>query len=625
MVVVVRTFFKCVRGLVWFMPFSRILLVKPQGKSGLSFLMDQVPLGLEYIAAYVEGAVDEVRVVDMEMERRTFQQILDLHKPDLVGISMSATEHNEGLRLAAVAKKNGAATMVGGYHPTAVPDVMLSFPQVDMVVRGEGEATVKEIIEAESPEGVLGVSYRQAGRVIHNKDRPFIKDLDSVPFPARRLRLYPYFAQDRKTDYDAIMTSRGCYSQCTFCCEPSMSRGHFRVRSPENVVKEVAEICELHGGRKVVGFIVDPSFMGIPKRVERIAELLGDLDLNIEFMALVRTDHMVKYHEIVRKMCEAGILYFEMGVESPNPRDLESTRKGITTQIHREAVSNIRRYGGSAGGTFVIGLPDQTEEEIKYFPVYAREIGMTGAAFGVVTPFPGTKFYEELDKDGLIFETDWEKFDEMHNVYRTKHLSKQKIEELATYCMAKFWNVDTFIDREMVTQVRTRRKMTLASFVRERANDMSFISSAGKTLKKDEFGHYAKVFLDAYPDPRVEEFTRRVGVHNVIEMLRFLKMLGRQTIQCTVNLDEDAAISFIIETTGKSVEYVRIIRGKQPRSTIDFDVDMKLVSGKGQVSKSELAKRALNQRSGLKGLWGTFRLAAAVGTEFLVWKINKTE
>ena len=510
--------------------------MKPSGKSGLSFLMDQIPLGLEYIAAYVEDAVDAVHVVDMEMENRSFQQILDQVNPDLVGVSMSATEHNEGLRLAKIAKKRSAATMVGGYHPTAVPELMLSFPQVDMVVRGEGEATVREIIEKGGPEGVLGVSYRQAGRAVHNENRPFIKDLDSIPFPARHLRRYSYYAQDRKTDYDAILTSRGCYSQCTFCCEPSMSRGHFRWRSPENVIKEIVEICKFHNGRKVIGFIVDPSFMGLPERVERIAELLRDQHLNIEFMALVRTDHMAKYPVIVRKMCEAGILYFEMGVESPNPRDLESTRKGITTQIHREAVNNIRKYGGSAGGTFVIGLPDQTEEEIKYFPVYAREIGMTGAAFGVVTPFPGTKFYEELDKDGLIFETDWEKFDEMHNVYKTKYLSKEKIEELATYCMAKFWNVDTFIDREMVTQVRTRRKMTLASFVRERANDMHFISSAGKTLKKDDFGHYVRFFLDAYPDPRVEEYTRRVGVHNVtkVSLLNLIQAININTAIQTI-------------------------------------------------------------------------------------------
>jgi radical SAM superfamily enzyme YgiQ (UPF0313 family) len=607
------------------MPFRRVLLVKPAGKSGLSFLMDQIPLGLEYIAAYIEDTVDEVHVVDIEMENRTYQNILDLHNPDLVGITMSATEHNEGLRLAKIAKKRSIATMVGGYHPTGVPDLLLSYPQVDMVVRGEGEATAKEIIEKGSPEGVLGVSYRKDGRIVHNENRPFIKDLDSIPFPARHLRRYSYKAQDRKTDYDAILTSRGCYGQCTFCCEPSMSRGHFRWRSPENVVKEMLEIHRFHGGRQVTGFIVDPSFMGKPERVERLCDLMLEHDLNMEFMALVRTDHMARYPKIVEKMCKAGILYFEMGVESPNPRDLKSTRKGITTKIHKEAVQNIRKYGGSAGGTFVIGLPDQTEEEIRYFPVYAREIGMTGAAFGVVTPFPGTQFYEELDKEGLIFETNWENFDEMHSVYKTKYLSKEKIEELATYCMAKFWNIDTYIDREQVTQRRTKRKLPLANFIIERASDLQFIGSAGKRLKKGDFGKYVKFFLEAYPDPRVEEFTRRVGVHNVLEMSRFLRVLGPQTIQCTLNLDEDAAVSFVVETTKNSVEYIRVINGKQRHSTIDFEVDAKWISQGRQVSKTELVKRFLSHNGGFKGLWNTVKLLAAAGTEYLAWKINKTE
>ena len=109
-----------------------------------------------------------------------------------------------------------------------------------------------------------------------------------------------------------------------------------------------------------------------------------------------------------------------MGIESPNPKDLNATKKGITTKIHREAVRNIRENGGSAGGTFVIGLPNQTEEEIKSYPVYAKEIGMTAAAFGIVTPFPGTEFFQELDRKGLIFETNWVHFDEMHVVYKTK-------------------------------------------------------------------------------------------------------------------------------------------------------------------------------------------------------------
>ena len=114
--------------LVFHVPFKRILLVKPSGRKGLSFAFDLIPIGLEYIAAYIEDAVDQVHIVDMELDHRKFQDCLDFYRPDLVGISLSATEHNETLSLAKIAKKNGATTVVGGYHPTSVPDLMLSSP-----------------------------------------------------------------------------------------------------------------------------------------------------------------------------------------------------------------------------------------------------------------------------------------------------------------------------------------------------------------------------------------------------------------------------------------------------------------------------------------------------------------
>jgi len=584
--------------------------------------MDQIPIGLEYIAAYIEDAVEEVHVVDMEMEKRSFQCLLDLYLPDLVGIGMSATEHNEGLRLAEIARKMDIATVVGGYHPTSVPDLMLSCRQVDMVVRGEGEFTTRELVEKGSPEGVLGVSYKEDGRTVHNGDRPLIEDLDRLPFPARHLRQYSYKANDRRTDYDVLLTSRGCYGRCTFCCEPSMSRGHLRCRSPENVVEEVLEIAEYHEGRPVSVLIADPNFMGKPKRVECICDLLQKHDLDMEFCALVRTDSMARHTEIVKKMCKVGILYFEMGIESPHHRDLKSTKKGITTEVQKQAVRNIRQNGGSAGGTFVLGLPDQTAEEIEYFPVYAREIGMTAAAFGIVTPFPGTEFYKEVDSEGLIFETNWDNFDEMHSVYRTKYLSKEKIEELTTYCMAKFWNIDTFLDRERVFQRRTKKKAPLIDFILERANDLRFLGKAGSSLKKDELSRYVKIFLEAYADPRVEAYTREVGAHNILEMTRFLRILGPQTIQCTLNFDEDASISFVFKTAKKAVDCIRITRRKQDYSTIDFDIDPKWIDDPSQGSKMTILKQLMSNNWTAKRLWSIFRLLVAVGTEFLAWKLN---
>ena len=110
------------------MSFRRILLVKPSGRYGLSFTFDLIPIGLEYIASYIEDVVEDIHIVDMEMDTRSFQDIMALYHPDLVCISMSATEHTEGLCLADIAKENGATVVVGGYHPTGIPELMLSFP-----------------------------------------------------------------------------------------------------------------------------------------------------------------------------------------------------------------------------------------------------------------------------------------------------------------------------------------------------------------------------------------------------------------------------------------------------------------------------------------------------------------
>jgi len=591
-------------------------MVKPSGRKGLSFAFDLIPTGLEYIAAYIEDTVDKVHIVDMEMDHRKFQDLINLYSPDLVGISLSATEHNEGLRLAKIAKKNGVMTVIGGYHPTSVPDLMLSYPQIDMVIRGEGELTMRELVEKGTPENVLGVSHKKNGILIHNEDRPRIENLDILPFPARRLRQYSYKSQNRTTDCDVIVMSRGCNGFCSFCCEPSMNYGCLRCRSPENVMKEILEMAEYHQRKSLSVMFADPNFMGNPRGVDRLCDLLMEHDLRIEFCALVRPDAMAKYPEIVKKMCRAGILRFEMGIESPNSKDLKSTKKGFTNKVHGKAVRNIRENGGRAGGTFVIGLPDQTAEEIKGFPTYAKEIGLTAAAFGIATPFPGTEFYKELDKQGLIFETNWDNFDEMHSVYRTKHLSKEMIEELATYCMAKFWNLDTFIDQEMVSQKRTVRKKTIVDFTRERTLNISFMANNGNKLQKDNLSQHIKTFLEAYIDPRVETYTRTVGVHEVLEMTRFLRILGSQKIQCTLSLD-DTTVSFVFKTTSKTVEYIRVICGRQEGSTINLDVDLKWLAEPYCTNLQKIFAFRFSHNFSIKKLWNTFKLFVAIGTEVM--------
>jgi hypothetical protein len=350
------------------------------------------------------------------------------------------------------------------------------------------------------------------------------------------------------------------------------------------VIDEIKQINAIHEGKPLHILIGDPNFMGDAKRVDRFCDLLCALTLDIEFQAMVRADSMARHPEIVKKMCDNSISHFCMGIESPNLKDLNTTRKGITTTIQKKAIQIIRDFGGVAAGTFVIGLPDQTEEEIQYFPTYAKEIGLMGATFGIATPFPGTEFFISLEREGLIFEHDWTKYDGTNSVFTLPMISKQRIEELRTYCLGKFWTPDTFFDGLEVEQKRDPGKITLSKFIQGKIAQLVFLAKAGSTLQissENMITHF-KVFVEAMTDPRVEKYTKKIGMHQVIDMSRFLAILGPQTIQLTIRYRNRPLTSYIMKTTRNTVEYIRIISGKQNKATIDFDLNFNFEAFNGR-------------------------------------------
>jgi radical SAM superfamily enzyme YgiQ (UPF0313 family) len=601
------------------MSFKRIVLVKPRGRKGLSFLYDVIPIGLEYIAASIEKEVDDVHIIDMELEEQPFQYFLDVFNPDLVGITMSATDHNEGLRLAKITKKNGATTVLGGYHPTAIPDELLSHPQVDIIVRGEGELTMKELVQKGSPEGVLGVSFKKGKQIIHNPDRPLIGDLDSLPFPARHLRRQKDKSRMNSNggEFDVITMSRGCWGRCSFCCEPYMSKGRMRFRSPENIIKELFEIIAFHNEKPLQIFVTDPHFMGDPKRVDQLCDLLQKHELNILFSVMTRVDSISRFPELIKKMCNSGILSYELGFESPDQKDLNDIRKGITLDMQRKAAKILRNNCANVCGTFVIGLPDQSEEEIKRFPVYAKKIGLMNCAFGIVTPFPGTEFYDGLKKDDLIIERDWTKYDEMHSVFKLNPLDGKGLEELESYCMARFWTLNTFLDRASVLQKSSDDKISLKDFIDDIIAKVEFAKNAGYDLREGELEGHIKAFLGAIVDAETEEKERKICIPDVVEMSRFLKILGSQTIQITLRYDSQV-VSYVIKTTNRSVDYIKTISGKQGNATIDINIDLDEVvdsfngySASNLLSYVFLLKRAVN----INGILNVLRLCAALTTD----------
>lgn len=307
-----------------------------------------------------------------------------------------------------------------------------------------------------------------------------------------------------------------------------------RFRSPENIMKELFEIVSFHKGKPLQIFATDPHFIGDPKRIYELCDLLQKHKLDVTFSVMTRVDSIVRHPELVKRMCDSGILIYELGFESPNQEDLNNVKKGTTVEMQEKAVKKLRNNSAYVSGTFVIGLPGQDEEEIKQFPVYAKKIGLMNCGFGIVTPFIGTEFYEKLEKDGLIFERDWTKYDEMHSVFKLNPLTPERLEELETYCMARFWTINTLLDRAKVFQKRMGKKILLEDFIYDIITKAKFAKNTSYDLRNGKIEGQVKVVLDAIIDAEMEENGRKISMHDAIEMSRFLKILGLQVIQISL-------------------------------------------------------------------------------------------
>ena len=572
-------------------PYSRVILVKPSGNSGLAFALNIIPLGIESIAAYIRDIVEDILIYDEYMDKEPFLRVLSGFKPDLVGFSMSATEHNTGGQLMKIVKKFNPKIPViaGGFHPTGAPEVVLNYLECDAVCRGEGESLMREFVQGKEWGLIDGLSYKDPlskKRIIHNKDRSVIKDLDTLPSPARDLRKrrgYDYkHSLLINREYDLTDFSRGCYGQCTFCCEPYFSKGVQRFRSPEKMMENIRDIYDFHGGKPLRILISDPHIMGQFRKVDRLSELLIEADLDITFQVMSRTETIVKQPKTVEKMIRAGIISWELGIESPIQEDLDTTSKHISLDIQTRAVDIISKLGGETLGTFVIGLLNHSRTDIKKFPLHARKIGVSSAAFGIAAPFPGTPFWDELDSQGVIYEKNWDKFDENNSVFHHPELPSAEIENLRNWCMAKFWNLDTIVDQirlinNRVGKFRFKNKVNIRDFLLTLSKFLAFAINVGKNLaekgqksQKENFLNYMRLMFDAWADPRIEKYFSENPMHELIDMCQFGKLFEGKCLQIVVEDKANGKCLFAMKVDIEREGITTICVSKKPALNYNF-------------------------------------------------------
>jgi len=412
---------------------QRVALVNPNYKTKSITDNFTIPaLGLEYLAASILDLV-EVKIINGKTRNLNFHEIMDEvknFKPDIVGISCCFTIGiNFALKIAKKSKSLGCATILGGWHPTFAPSDLLKYPFVDVIVRGEGEITFRELIVNNDLEKIKGISYKINGRILDNEDRPLIKNLDSLPYPASNLRDKKSFYQIFQMPFDVIETSRGCPFKCTFCNIHIFCRGTYRTKSPERVVQELKII---HNKRKYTNvLIVDDNFTANMKRVEKICDLIIKGGIKLDITCQSRIDVIKNNPDVIKKMSKAGFWLFFLGIESFKQESLDDIQKKVKLQEIIEAIKILHENDIVIIGSMLVGSSlDEQEKDLDHMIKIVKALGIDFPLYSVMTPLPGTKFREILIEKDYLLSHNWDEYNFTTAVNRLNNLSKEKLEQL---------------------------------------------------------------------------------------------------------------------------------------------------------------------------------------------------
>jgi len=416
----------------------KILLVNPPipTESFSSKLITQ-PLGLAYLAAVLEKNGYKVQIEDMPALKANYAHlanVIEKEQPDIVGITCSTLTFKKAIQCGMVAKKvnPNIKVVMGGPHVTFTDvETLERYPCVDIIVRGEGEYTFLELVQKleknENINNVLGITYRENNAVKRNSDRPLIPNLDELTFPARHLLpLKNYETFGMKCPSFSVLSSRGCPYTCRYCVVRKIFGNRYRERSPENVLDEIEEIINTYGVTHIS--FVDDIFTIKPKNTEKFCELIKKRGLEFTWDCETRVDKVSK--SLLRKMRDAGCGTIYYGVESGDPSILRKMGKKIQLAQTIKAFRWTQEANISTVASVILFYPGETKNTLNRTLNFIKKLNPDIVQFNIATPFPGTDFYEEVKKGGLISETDWSKFDILSPVYELPDFTRQEMRNI---------------------------------------------------------------------------------------------------------------------------------------------------------------------------------------------------
>jgi anaerobic magnesium-protoporphyrin IX monomethyl ester cyclase len=414
------------------------------------------PSALLILAAYVERETPgiDIDIVDCQADRldwRGLERYIESAHPSMVLTSGFTTNAYTCAKTCEIAKtvNEDIVTIVGGIHFSFTPDESLqNFPEIDFIVRGEGEQTVVDLLKTLEKKGKLsevkGISYRKNDEIIHNPPRPLIEDLDTLPYPAYHLvedklkRYHFTMMAGRNIRYMILEGARGCEHQCSFCTQWSHWGSRLRTKSARRIADEIEFLHETYGG---VFLWLSDDHMNLSAQGKQLYEQLRQKPCKEDIMLFfqTRTDDVAHHPDLVGKLREVGTYWIMCGVENDSEETLKEYKKGIKTSDAYATMKILKENDIFSHAMFVIGARRDTHESIERLRQFSIDLAPDIAIYTALTPFPGTVYYETAKNNGWIQDTNYSHYDMAHAIMPTESLTRKDVQEELWRCYQTFY------------------------------------------------------------------------------------------------------------------------------------------------------------------------------------------
>jgi anaerobic magnesium-protoporphyrin IX monomethyl ester cyclase len=476
---------------------KKILFITPPYHAGVVEVAGRwVPLYLVYLAGAAQKAGFDAEIYDAMTKNVGYDEIekkIIESTPDFVGVSTITCTVPDAIMVIELAKRinPGITTILGGVHASLMYEEMFSLTySLDFVVRGEGEITISELLNAvvhkKDLSMVQGIVYKENSSTRVNPPRPLMDNLDGLPVAWELLDWedYSYFILPGSR-LGAIDTSRGCDKECTFCSQQKYWQQKWRARSPEDIVEAMLLLKNKFGVDVLL--LTDEYPTSDRERWEKLLDLIIEKDPGMKILMETRAADIVRDEAILDKYKKAGIIHIYVGTEATQQESLDYLKKDLSIEESKKALSLLRDRSIITETSMILGYPDETEKKIAKTLELAIDFNPDFAHFLAIAPWPYADIYKDL-KDHIAV-TDYRKYNLIDPIVKPEAMTLEELDKAIVDCYRAFYmnkyaemkveEKDEFKKKYMITSMRM---MMSNSFIKKKMGNLGEIPEEVKKI-----------------------------------------------------------------------------------------------------------------------------------------------